>query len=68
MLNTEKLRELRKRKGLTQAAVADKMGLTRVAITQYEMGVRTPKIDIAYKLARIYGVKVDDLVSKEEKK
>jgi transcriptional regulator with XRE-family HTH domain len=62
MLDTEKLRELRKRKGLTQQAVADKMGLTRVAITQYEKGVRTPKIDIAYKLARIYGVKVDDLV------
>lgn len=62
MLNVEKLRELRKKKGLTHQEVADRLGLTRAAYSNYESGFRTPNIETACKLAKLYGVKVETLV------
>lgn len=34
------LRELRESKGMTQQEVADKMGITRAAVANYENGIR----------------------------
>ena len=62
MLNVEKMRELRKKKGYTHQEVADRIGLTRAAYTNYESGIRTPNIETACKIAKLYGVKVEQLV------
>ena len=62
MLNGEKLRELRKKKGLTHQEVADRLGVTRSAYSNYESGFRTPNVEMACKLAKLYGVRVEHLL------
>ena len=41
----EKLQALRKQKGLTQEELARSIGVSKNAISNYENGVSTPKID-----------------------
>ena len=42
--------EARTRKGLTQEALAEKIGVTKGAVANYENSVSFPKIDILFKL------------------
>ncbi len=56
------LKELRIEKGLTQEQVAEKLFLTRQAISAYESGKRQPSIDILMKLAQVYEVDVETIL------
>lgn len=56
------LYKYRKEKGLTQKELAKAMGITPVAITQYETGVRKPDIVKLKKLAAILGCTTDQLL------
>ena len=56
------LKEIRIEKGLTQEEVADRIGLTRQAISGYESGKRQPGIDILMKLAEIYDVSMETIL------
>ena len=53
-----KIKELRQSKGLTQAELATKLGVTRQAVSLYEKGQRKPKIETLKKLAEYFGVSV----------
>lgn len=57
-----KLKEIRERVGLTQTAIAKKMGVTSATITQYEKGARTPNAEKMMQLAKILNVTVEDIV------
>ena len=50
MSSSEKIKQFRKAKGLTQKQLADLTGLAEITIRQYEAGKYEPKID---KLRRI---------------
>lgn len=52
----------RKEKGLSRAELAKKIGVTEMAIGQYERGGRAPAIEIICKIASVLGVTVDLLV------
>lgn len=54
-----KLKTLRKSQRLTQQAVADKVGITRATISNYEIGRRTPHLKDLQKLAAFYNVGLD---------
>ena len=54
----QKLRELRKRRGLTQVQLGDMANISQKAITAYERGVRQPKISSAARIAKALGVSV----------
>lgn len=56
------LKELRKNAGLTQLELANKVGMSISAISLYEKGVRTPSVDVLFKLAEILGVSVEDVL------
>lgn len=56
MKNT-KLVERRHESGLTQVEVAKKVGIQERAYQNYELGTRTPKADIAIRIADAIGVK-----------
>ncbi len=56
-----KVKELRKNRKMTQYDLADATGISRVTITRYENGTRTPTIDNLTTLATFFGVTVDDL-------
>lgn len=47
-----RIRELRKRKGLTMKQLGEKVGKTEACICQYETGLRTPPVKVAMKIAK----------------
>ena len=58
----ERLRELREKRGLTQAELAKRLGVGRTTVTLWERGDNRPRIDMLVDLAKILGVKVDYLL------
>lgn len=56
-----KLRELRKARGLSQEEVARAVGTTRQTITSIEVGKYTASLPLALRLARYFGVTVEEL-------
>ena len=56
------LERLRKDNGYTQEALAEKVGVSRQAVSSWEQGNASPDTDNLIALAKIYGVKVDDLL------
>ncbi len=61
----EKLVALRKEKGLTQLAVAEKLDVSRQAISRWESGTALPSTDNLKCLGALYGVPVDYLINEE---
>ena len=53
-----RIKELRQSKGLTQAELAKKVGVTRQAVSLYEKGQIKPKIETRQKLAYYFGTSV----------
>ncbi|MBM3138424.1 MAG: helix-turn-helix transcriptional regulator [Chloroflexi bacterium] len=65
-----KLEEFRVRMGLTQQDLADRVEVSRQTIISLEHGRYNPSILLAHRLAREFGVKIEDLFlfNEEEKK
>lgn len=59
---TNKIRECRKRKGLSQEELANKIGVKRAVVSKYETGKISPRIEIIQKISRVLGVPVHELV------
>ena len=62
----EKLQELRKQKGLTQDELAQKLYVSRTAISKWESGRGYPSIDSLKEIAIFFSVTVDELLSSGE--
>lgn len=62
----EKLKTLRKEADLTQQEVADKLYVSRSLYAKYESGIATPNKDMLQKIALLFNISVNDLVSCEE--
>lgn len=60
----EVLKSLRKTKKYNQQQVADKLGITRQAYTNYESGKRVPEVQTLEKLAQLFDVSVDYLLGR----
>jgi len=61
-----RLRELREKVGLTQEVLAAKVGVTRQTILFLEKGKYNPSLRLAYKIARVFGVLIEDVFSFED--
>lgn len=61
-----RLREIRRAKGLTAKELGEMVGKAEVTITQYEVGGRNPTRGTLEKLADVLGVSVDYLLGKEK--
>ena len=61
------LKTLRLRENLTQAQLAQKLGLTKSVISAYETGLRLPSYDILIHIAKIFSVSTDYLLGLENK-
>ncbi|MGN0805349.1 MAG: helix-turn-helix domain-containing protein [Candidatus Coproplasma sp.] len=55
----QKLKTLRKGRKLTQQEAADKLGITRATVSNYEVGRRAPHISELKRIADFYGVGLD---------
>ena len=65
---SERLKNLRKNKGLLQQDMADKIGVTKSAYGYYEQGKTTPDIVTAKKIAEILNVSIDYLLGESDYK
>lgn len=61
-----RLRQLRLELGLTQAQVAEQLGITRGSYTYYENGNRQPRPELLIRLADFYQVSIDYLAGRTD--
>lgn len=53
---------LRRNADMTQSELADRLNLTRQAVSRYEKGDSFPDISILVKIAEIFGITIDELI------
>lgn len=59
----QQLKKLRTQKGLSQEGLAEQLHLSRQAISRWETGETAPDLDTLVKLASIFEVTLDELVT-----
>lgn len=59
------IKQLRDRAGMTQEELADKLGVARSTVTQWENGWSNPRMGMVQKLAGVFHVTSSDIVSDE---
>ena len=63
-----RLEELRKERGIKQEELASAMEVSRQTIGSLENGRYNPSILLAFKLARYFGMRIEDIFIYEEEK
>jgi putative transcriptional regulator len=61
-----KLKVYRAMNDLTQEELADKLEVTRQTINAIEKGKYLPSLDLAFKLAKLFKVRIEDIFIDEE--
>lgn len=61
-----RIKELRKRRGLSQAELAVKFNVDQTAVSKWELEKAYPNIDLAIKIASYFDVSIEYLLGKEE--
>ena len=62
----EKLQTLRKGKGLTQEELAERLYISRTAVSKWESGRGLPNIESLKAISKFFSVSLDELLSGEE--
>ena len=62
----ERIKEQRKKSGLSQEKVAEFVGVSRQAVTKGETGQSAPSTENPFKLAEIFGTTVNMLLASDE--
>ncbi len=60
---SEKLKVLRAESGLTQEQLAERLMLTRQAVSNYEQGRSWPSLDTLARMSELFGVGLDELLA-----
>ena len=61
----EKLKLLRKRSGLSQEQLAQRLGVTKGMVSSYETSMRMPSYPVLLKIAQLFHVSTDTLLGLE---
>lgn len=56
---SERIKELRTIKGLTQKEFAENINVSTVSVSSYETGVKTPSLDMVLSIAQNYNISID---------
>lgn len=62
----EKLQHLRKHHNMTQEQLAEKLYVSRTAVSKWENGKGYPNIDSLKCISKLFSISIDDLLSGEE--
>lgn len=65
MTFAEKLKDLRKQEKLSQESLADKLGVSRQAVTKWEMEAGIPDIENLISISKLFGVSLDELMGNQ---
>ena len=63
-----RLRQLRLDKHMTQAQVAERIGVTASMVSSYETDIRLPSFEVMVRIADLFGVTVDYLLCREDQR
>lgn len=63
-----KIQELRKKNGFSQEDLAEKLGVSRQAVSKWESGASTPDLDKIVLLSKIFSVPISELIMGEQEK
>lgn len=66
LITANKLKTLRKEKGLSQDALAEMLGISRQSISKWERGESSPDTDNLLALAQVYGITVDEIINSDK--
>ena len=61
----QRIQELRKQQNLSQEALGEKLGVSRQAISRWEMDGAVPEIDKLIAMGKLFGVSLNDLLQVE---
>lgn len=67
MLFSDKLKKIRREYNLTQEELAEKLDVSRQAITKWESGEGTPDVENLKQLAILFNTTLDDLIMEDKK-
>lgn len=62
---SEKIKEIRKKFGLTQEELAEKLNVSRQAVAKWEMGNGVPDTENLKSISRLFGTSIDSLLDNE---
>ena len=62
-----KIQELRKKKGISQEELAEKIGVARQTISKWELGETSPDLKQAKALSKIFKISLDELTNNDIK-
>jgi len=65
---SDSIKKLRKEKGMTQDELAEKLNVTRQAVSNWEQGKAQPDIETLTKLAEIFDVSVEQIIYGSDRK
>lgn len=65
MILADKIMELRKRSGMSQEELAEKLGVSRQSVSKWEMAQSTPDLNRILQLSEIFSVSTDILLKDE---
>ena len=62
-----RLRVLRAERGWTQAELADRLDVSRQAVNAIENGKHDPSLSLAFRIARLFDLTVEEIFAGQEK-
>lgn len=65
MILADKIIELRKKAGMSQEELAEKLGVSRQSVSKWEMSQSTPDLNRILKMSEVFGVSTDYLLKDE---
>ena len=63
LMTANRLQQLRKANGYSQDVLAEKLGISRQAVSKWERAESSPNVDNLIDLAKIYGITVDEMLN-----
>ncbi|WP_040224808.1 helix-turn-helix transcriptional regulator [Bhargavaea cecembensis] len=60
------IKDNRAEHGMTQDALAEALGVSRQTVISLEKGRYNPSLELAFKLAAVFGCRIEDLFDPEE--
>ena len=65
MTFAEKLKSIRKQVGMSQELLAEKIGVSRQAVTKWETGAGIPDIENMISISNLFNISIDELICNE---
>jgi putative transcriptional regulator len=62
-----RLRELREARGWTQAALADRLDVSRQTVNALETGRYDPSLPLAFRIARLFGEPIEAIFEPDDR-